>query len=98
MALNGPVSPEPANRLQQAVADAYASLQMAKLNYERAVAVGRGVDDPPIPDRVVAIRRVGLEYAGAVTRYSNAVMTWLAYVDTAIAPTKKPVGKTTTSE
>jgi len=32
-------------------------------------------------EAVVAVRQQGREYAEAVTRYSNAAMAWLAYME-----------------
>jgi hypothetical protein len=70
-----------AQALRQAASDGFAALQIAHLRYEHALEV---VADEDVPGReaMIATRQKGREYAEAVTRYSNAAMAWLAFMET----------------
>jgi hypothetical protein len=70
-----------AEALRQAASDGFAALQVAHLRYEHALQnVAEG--DAPGAEAMVTIRQQGREYAEAVTRYSNAAMAWLAFMET----------------
>jgi len=70
-----------AQALRQAASDGFAALQIAHLRYEHALQT---VEEEGAPGReaLVAVREKGREYAEAVTRYSNAAMAWLAFMET----------------
>jgi hypothetical protein len=68
-----------ADALRQAASDSFAALQIAHLRYEHALE-GVAEESAPGAEALVAIRQQGREYAGAVTRYSNAAMAWLAFM------------------
>jgi hypothetical protein len=70
-----------AQALRQAASDGFAALQIAHLRYEHALQIGAG-EDAPGGEAMVDIRQQGREYAEAVTRYSNAAMAWLAFMET----------------
>jgi hypothetical protein len=70
-----------AEALRQAASDGFALLQIAHLRYEHALQTVAEVDAPDA-EAMVAIRQQGREYAEAVTRYSNAAMAWLAFMET----------------
>jgi hypothetical protein len=66
--------------LRQAASDGFVALQMAHLKYEHTLEI---VEEGALSDEAaVAIRQQGHEYAEAVTRYSNAAMAWLAFMET----------------
>ena len=65
--------------LRNAVYEKYELLQKAQVGYEEALAIAR--DTELSPDRLLAIRQQGREYAHAVTRYSEAVMAWVSFMD-----------------
>ena len=69
-----------ADALRQAASDGFAALQIAHLRYEHALQIIAEQDAPA--EAMVAIRQQGREFAEAVTRYSNAAMTWLAFMET----------------
>jgi hypothetical protein len=75
------LDPSEAEALRQAASDGFAALQIAHLRYENALKTvgGRG---PLDGEAMVGIRQQGREYAEAVTRYSTAAMTWLAFMET----------------
>jgi hypothetical protein len=83
-----------AGDLRQAASDSFAALQMAHLRYEHAL---ESVADPgdPTAEAVVAVRQQGREYAEAVTRYSNAAMAWLSFVDTGLEQAGRSTRKST---
>ena len=67
---------------------------MAYLNYERALAIA--ADAEPLNSAgIVAIQQRGLDYADAVSRYSNAVMAWLAFAETSTEVAIESLRKTT---
>jgi hypothetical protein len=70
-----------AEALRQAASDGFAALQIAHLRYEHAlqIVVEEGA---PGAKTIAVIRQQGREYAEAVTRYSNAAMAWLAFMET----------------
>jgi hypothetical protein len=68
-----------ARALRQTASDGFAALQMAHLRYEHALEI---VDEGVLSaEDMVNIRQQGREYAEAVTRYSNAAMEWLAFME-----------------
>lgn len=69
-----------AQALRQAASDGFAALQIAHLRYEHALQVV--AEGAPGGEAMVTIRQQGREYAEAVTRYSNAAMAWLAFMET----------------
>jgi len=80
--------------LWQSLSDAHAALQMAYLNYERALAIA--ADAEPLNSAgIVAIQQRGRDYADAVSRYSNAVMAWLAFAETSTEVAIESLRKTT---
>jgi hypothetical protein len=69
-----------ADALRQATSDGFAALQIAHLKYEHALEI---VEDGALSaEAIVAVRQQGHEYAETVTRYSNAAMAWLAFMET----------------
>ena len=70
-----------AETLRQAASDGFAALQIAHLKYEHALEFAQE-EDTLGAEAVVAVRREGRDYAEAVTRYSNAAMAWLAFMET----------------
>jgi hypothetical protein len=70
-----------AQTLRQSASDGFAALQIAHLRYEHALQTVAEVDAPDA-EAMVAVREQGREYAEAVTRYSNAAMAWLAFMET----------------
>ena len=66
--------------LRQAASDSFAAVQMAHLRYEHALEAANEEHALSAED-MVNIRQQGLEYAEAVTRYSNAAMEWLAFME-----------------
>jgi hypothetical protein len=70
-----------AETLRQAASDGFAALQIAHLRYERALQTV-AEEGAPSGEAMVDIRQQGREYAEAVTRYSNAAMAWLAFMET----------------
>jgi hypothetical protein len=70
-----------AEALRQAASDGFAALQVAHLRYEHALQNAAG-EDAPGAEAMVTIRQQGRAYAEAVTRYSNAAMAWLAFMET----------------
>jgi hypothetical protein len=76
-----------AETLRQAASDGFAALQIAHLRYEQALQTV-AEEGAPGGEAMVAIRQQGREYAEAVTRYSNAAMAWLAFMETIRNPTK----------
>jgi hypothetical protein len=70
-----------AQALRQAASDGFAALQIAHLRYEHALQICAG-ESAPGAEAMVTIRQQGREYAEAVTRYSNAAMAWLAFMET----------------
>jgi hypothetical protein len=69
-----------AEALRQAASDGFAALQIAHLKYEHALEI---VEDGALSaEAIVAVRQQGHEYAETVTRYSNAAMAWLAFMET----------------
>ena len=73
--------PKEAEALHQVASDTFAALQMAHLKYERALDSVADTGDPT-GEAMVAVRQRGREYAEAVTRYSTAAMSWLAFMKT----------------
>lgn len=63
-----------------AVDEAYRLLQKAHGGYKEALAII--ADIASSPDGEITLRQHSREYADAVTRYSEAVAAWLAYVET----------------
>ena len=72
--------PEP-EALRQAASDGFAALQVAHLRYEHALQ-NVAEEGAPGAEAMVAIRQQGRAYTEAVTRYSNAAMAWLAFMET----------------
>jgi hypothetical protein len=70
-----------AGALRQAASDGFAALQIAHLRYERALEIV-SEEDTLSAVSMVAVRQQGRDYAEAVTRYSNAAMLWLAFMET----------------
>ena len=70
-----------AGALRQAACDSFAALQIAHLRYEHVLESVADAGDPTA-EAMIAIRQQGREYAEAVTRYSNAAMAWLAFMQT----------------
>lgn len=75
--------------------EAYHRLREAHTNYDQALAVA--VDTELSSDGRLTLRQNGRVYADAVTRYANAVMAWLAFVEVnkeeAIEVLRKGAGK-----
>jgi hypothetical protein len=84
-----------AESLRQAVVDAFAALQLAQVQHERALEIPAGTESRS-DDRITAIRQSGREYAAAVARYAEAAMAWLAFVDLHLEGTRKSASKSTT--
>ena len=78
--------------LRKAVNDAYRLVQEAHLSYEEAFSIR--ADTELSSDGLLAVRQSGQEYAAAVRRYSEAVMAWLAFMDTKREDARKLVRKT----
>ena len=74
--------------------DGFAALQIAHLKYEHALEFAQE-EDTLGAEAVVAVRREGREYAEAVTRYSNAAMAWLSFVDTGLEQAGRSTRKST---
>ena len=72
-----------ARALHKAMLDTRKALDEAHEKYQSILAVA--MDDP---DAGVAVRQEGRAYAAALTRYSEATMAWLTYVDTQLRPKK----------
>ena len=72
-------TPLQAADLRRAVLEAYDRLRKAHVNYDQALAVA--VDTELSSDGRLALKQNGLVYADTVTRYTNAVMAWLAFVE-----------------
>jgi len=70
-----------AGALRQAASDGFAALQIAHLRYEHALEA-EAEERAFSAEDMVAVRQQGREYAEAVTRYSNAAMAWLAFMET----------------
>ena len=72
-----------AEALRQAASDGFAALQIAHLRYEHAL---ESIAEEGIfgADAMVVMPQQGREYAEAVSRYSNAAMAWLAFMETSI--------------
>jgi len=70
-----------AETLRQAASDGFAALQIAHLRYEHDLQVV-AEEGAPGGEAMVTIRQQGREYAEAVTRYSNAAMAWLEFMET----------------
>jgi hypothetical protein len=69
-----------AEALRQTASDGFAAVQIAHLRYEHALEI---VEYGALgAEAILAVRRQGHEYAEAVTRYSNAAMAWLAFMET----------------
>jgi hypothetical protein len=69
----------------------FRDLQNAHINYQHALEIAADTDLGS--DGMIAIRQLGRAYADAVIRHSDAVMAWLAAVDTNRVPLKgKRVG------
>ena len=66
--------------MRRAMYDAYQLLQTAHTKYEEALSVY--VDTERLMNGHFAIQQAGREYAEAVTRYSDAVMSFLALMET----------------
>jgi len=69
-----------ADALRNTVREAYELVQKAHVEYEHAVAVAGETDISS--KALLALRQQGRGYAHAVRQYSNAVMTWLSFMDT----------------
>jgi hypothetical protein len=67
--------------LRQAASDGFAAVQIAHLRYEHALGVV-AEEGAPGAEAMVTMRQQGREYAEAVTRYSDAAMAWLAFMET----------------
>ena len=84
-----------AAELSRAMFEAHQLLHEAHINYNQALAMAR--DTELSSDGMSALQQKGRMYAEAVTRYSNAVMAWLALVDAhkeqAILSLRKAAGK-----
>ena len=61
--------------------EAFAALQSAHHNYERALKVAQDMDQFT-PDKIVALQQRRIEYAEAVTCFHTAAMTWLSHANT----------------
>ena len=66
--------------LYKAVDDAYQFIQNAHACYREYLSIV--ADRDLSSDEVLAIQQHGREYASAVIKYSEAVMAWLAHVET----------------
>ena len=75
-----------AEALRQAASDGFAALQIAHLKYEHALEIA-AEECALSAEAIVAVRQQGHEYAEAVTRYSNAAMAWLSFVDAGVEQT-----------
>ena len=69
-----------ADALRDAVHEAYELVQKTHVEYEHAVAAAAGWEVSS--EGLLALRQQGRDYAQAVRQYSNAVMTWLSFMDT----------------
>jgi len=69
-----------AGALRQAASDGFAALQIAHLRYEHALEA-EAEERAFSAEDMVAVRQQGREWAEAVTRYSNAAMAWLAFME-----------------
>ena len=76
----GPSKSQQADVLRNAVHEAYELVQKTHVEYEHAVAVAADTDVSS--EGLLALRQQGRDYAQAVRQYSNAVMTWLSFMDT----------------
>jgi len=76
----GPSKSQQADALRNAVHEAYELVQKTHVEYEHAVAVAADTDVSS--EGLLALRQQGRDYAHAVRQYSNAVMTWLSFMDT----------------
>jgi hypothetical protein len=72
-----------AEALRQAASDGFAALQIAHLRYEHAL---ESIAEEGIfgADAMVVMPQQGREYAEGVSRYSNAAMAWLAFMETSV--------------
>jgi hypothetical protein len=66
--------------LRQSMSDAHEECEKAYLRYERAFSIAAHTN-PLNFSGVIALQRSGRDYAKAIARHSNAVMSWLALVD-----------------
>jgi hypothetical protein len=72
--------------LRKNLAVAHEAFLKADANYQRALAIA--VDTEQDSDTLVALGREGRDYAYALTRYTNATMEWLMYIDTQLRTRK----------
>jgi hypothetical protein len=70
--------------LRDAMSAAREELDRVHASYQHVLARTR--DASVTGEGMLALRREGQAYAQAVTRYSNAAMAWLAYVETQARP------------
>jgi hypothetical protein len=73
------LSPE-AQALRQSMSAAHEECEKAYLRYERAFSIAAHTNPLNSVD-ITALRRSGRDYAKSTVRHSNAVMSWLAFVD-----------------
>lgn len=82
--------------LQQAMSEAHQALEAAYANYQDAMATARAVYESGPPDAdsdiVFQVRRQGRVYAEVLTHYSQAVMSWLIYVEKHVHPAEHGAG------
>lgn len=83
---------ERANALYKAKVDAHKALDEAYEKYHHALAVALEITNAS-EEEMLALRREGLAYAHALTRYTDAAMAWLTYVDTHLRPKRADSAK-----
>jgi hypothetical protein len=66
------------------MAEAYAALSQAHASYQQSMSIA--VDTHASADTGLALKREGQAYAAALTRYSEAAMAWLIFVDAFLHP------------
>ena len=73
------LSPE-VQTLRQSMSAAHAECEKAYIRYERAFSIAAHTNPLNSVD-ITALLRSGRDYAKSIVRYSNAVMSWLVFVD-----------------
>jgi hypothetical protein len=68
-----------AQALRQTMAEAYTVLCQAHVSYQHSMSIA--VDTHSSTGGALALKREGRVYAAALTRYSEAAMAWLMFVD-----------------
>jgi hypothetical protein len=72
-------SPE-VQALRQSMSDAHVECEKAYLRYEHTFSIASHTN-PLNSVEITALQRSGRDYAKSIVRHSNAVMSWLAFVD-----------------